>query len=314
MVSFDKAVGLYHFLGDKVPKNIPLVEPKPRTSNRWCRDGRALVAKVRAGESIRAAIDRAIGLLGGLGNAVSRGDKVLIKPNFNSPDPFPASTDLEFLRATIEMLLELGVRVVIGESAGGVWRPTRNVFRKAGVDKMARSLNVELVALEDRTDWVKVKVDGDYLGAIAMPRLAYESDKLIYLPCMKTHRLAWYSGALKLAFGFVHPGERRAFHLSHLQQKVAEVNLCWQPDLILMDGRKAFVTGGPDQGELVEPGVLLASGDLIATDVEAIKVLLTYPTRNKLPANPWKLPQIVTARKHRLGADSYDVIEERCSL
>jgi uncharacterized protein (DUF362 family) len=128
---------------------------------------------------------------------------------------------------------------------------------------------------------------------------------------MKTHQLAWFSGAMKLAFGFVAPGQRRSFHFGHLQQKLAEVNLCWQPDLIIVDGRKAFVTGGPDKGQLVEPGIMIASGDLIATDIEMMKVLLAYKVSNKLPADPWQLPQVVTALKHQLGAakGGYLVIE-----
>jgi uncharacterized protein (DUF362 family) len=154
-------------------------------------------------------------------------------------------------------------------------------------------------------------IDGDYLSSVIMPRSAYEADKLVYLPCLKTHQLAWFSGAMKLAFGFVAPGQRRSFHLGYLQQKLAEVNLCWQPDVIIMDGRKAFVSGGPDKGQLVEPGILIASGDLVDTDIEAMKILLAYKASNKIPTDPWQLPQVVTAMKHKLGADkdSYIVIE-----
>jgi uncharacterized protein (DUF362 family) len=125
---------------------------------------------------------------------------------------------------------------------------------------------------------------------------------MVYLPCMKIHDLGAFSGAIKLAFGFVAPRQRRSFHLSHLQEKLAQVSLCWQPDLIVMDGRKAFVSDGRAKGQLVEPGLVLPSGDLIAIDVEAIKVLLDYWASNKLPANPWELPQIATALKHALGA------------
>ena len=54
-----------------------------------------------------------------------------------------------------------------------------------------------------------------------------------------------------------------------------------------MDGRKAFVSGGPDKGQLAEPGLVLVSGDLIATDVEAMKIILSYKARNKLTEDPW---------------------------
>ena len=310
--SVDNLIGLYHFVSDRTPRNVPLVKPKPRRANAWRKNGKAIVAKVTADEDIRYSIDRAIAMLGKLGQAISRGDNVLVKPNFNSPDPFPASTDLTFLRAVVEMLLEVGAKVTIGESSGGIWRPSRNVFSKLGVYELARNMDVKLIAFEDRAhDWVRIKIDGDYLSTVTMPLSAYEADKIVYLPCMKTHTLAGFSGALKLAVGFAHPGERRAFHISHLQQKIAEVSLCWQPDLIIMDGRKAFVSGGPDKGQRVGPGLILASGDLIAIDVEAMKVLLAYKAKKKLFMDPWQPPQIVTALKHGLGVGKggYAIVE-----
>ena len=313
MASFiDTVVGVYHFVTDRAPKNAPLVDPKPRTANPWCRDGQALVARVTAGGDISASVDSVIALLGDLGQAIDRGDKVLVKPNFNSPDPFPASTDLVFLQAVVELLLEAGTTVTIGESSGGIWRPTRNVFGKLGVFEMAKRLNVELLAFEDKADgWVRVKVDGDYLSVVTMPRSAYEADKLVYLPCMKTHSTARFSGALKLTVGFMHPGERRALHARHLEQKVAEISLCWLPDLIVMDSRKAFVSGGPATGQLAEPGLLLASADPVAIDIEAMKVISSYGAENKLFPEPWQSPQITTALKHGLGSgkDSYIVAE-----
>jgi len=313
MVSFiDKIIGVYHFLSDRTPRNIPLVAPKPHVVNPWRRNGQVLVARVIASRDIRDSIDRAIALLGHLGQAIDRGDKVLVKPNFNSPDPYPGSTDLIFLRAVVELLLEAGTKVTIGESAGGIWRPTRNVFRKLGMFELARYLDVELVAFEDKVnDWVRIKINGYYLDIVTMPRSAYEADKIVYLPGMKTHYIARFSGALKLVVGFMHPGERRTLHARHLEQKVAEISLCWQPNLILMDARKAFLSSGPAKGQLAEPGLLLACGDLVAIDVEAMKVLLTYKAKNRLPADPWQLPRIVTALRHSLGAgkNGYIVVQ-----
>ena len=308
----DKIVGVYHFLTDRVPGDIPLVDPRPRPANPWLRNGQALVAKVKAGGDVRAVIERAIALLGSLEQVIGKGDRVLLKPNFNSEDPYPGSTDLVFLRAVVELLLEAGAKVTIGESSGAIWRPTRKVFRKVSVFEVARDLGVELIAFDDKSDdWVRVKVNGDYLSSVSMPRSAYEADKIVYLPCVKTHYLARFSGALKLAVSFMHPGERRAIHASHLEQKIAEISLCWQPNLIIMDGRKAFVSGGPARGQLVEPEVVLASGDLVAIDVEAIKVLLAYEANNKLMADPWQLPQVVTALRHGLGTgeNRYIVVE-----
>jgi len=59
----DKAIGLYHFLSDRTPRNVPVVDPKPRAINPWCKNGQALVAKVRAGEDVRLSVNKAIALL-----------------------------------------------------------------------------------------------------------------------------------------------------------------------------------------------------------------------------------------------------------
>lgn len=302
MEFIDRIIGVYHFLTDRVPGGIPVVDPKPRNVNPWLRDGQALVSKVAAGGDIRDAVGRSVACLGDLRQVIGRGDRVLVKPNFNSPDPYPGSTDLEFLRAVLEVLLETGASVTIGESSGGVWRPTRKVFQKVGLFDLVRDYDVPLIAFEDRTsDWVRVKVKGDYLDTVCAPRLAYEADRVVYLACMKTHQLSGYSGALKLAVGFMHPGERRSLHARDLKRKLAEISLCWQPNLIIMDGRKSFISGGPATGQLAEPRVILASGDLVAIDVEAMSILLGYRARNKLPADPWQAPEIVTALGHGLG-------------
>ena len=50
------------------------------------------------------------------------------------------------------------------------------------------------------------------------------------------------------------------------RQMIAEINSNYNLDFVLMDGIKAFVTGGPDRGTLVEPNLLLASRDRVAID------------------------------------------------
>jgi uncharacterized protein (DUF362 family) len=97
-------------------------------------------------------------------------------------------------------------------------------------------------------------------------------------------------------------------HMGNLERKIAEFGLALQPDLIIMDGRKAFVSGGPAKGELVEPGVIMASGDLVAIDVEALKILGSYGAKNRLLPNPYDSPQIVTALGLGLGSKDYEVI------
>jgi uncharacterized protein (DUF362 family) len=288
---------------------LDIVPPGPRKENPFRKDGVTLVSKVKVEHDLKASVVKAVELIGGPGKVISPGDRVILKPNFNSPDPYPGSSDLEFLKVVVQILREAGAKVVVGESSGGIWRPTRKVMVKLDALRQLTDIGAEVIAFDDRAwDWVRVRVDGDYLKEVTVPRSVYEADKIVYLPCMKTHQIARFTLSLKLAVGFVHPGERRSMHMRNLERKIAEFNLALQPDLIIMDGRKAFVSGGPATGELVEPGVIMASGDQIAIDVEALKILGSYKAKNRLLPNPYDSPQIVTALRHRLGSKEYKVV------
>jgi uncharacterized protein (DUF362 family) len=305
----DTLAGLCHFLFDRVPQGLDIVPPRPRKENPFRKDGVTLVSKVKVEHDLKASVVKAVELIGGPGKVISPGDRVILKPNFNSPDPYPGSSDLEFLKVVVQILREAGAKVVVGESSGGIWRPTRKVMVKLDALRQLTDIGAEVIAFDDRAwDWVRVRVDGDYLKEVTVPRSVYEADKIVYVPCMKTHQIARFTLSLKLAVGFVHPGERRSMHMRNLERKIAEFNLALQPDLIIMDGRKAFVSGGPATGELVETGVIMASGDQVAIDVEALKILGSYKAKNRLLPNPYDSPQIITALRHRLGSKEYKVV------
>lgn len=284
---------------------VPTVKPKPRRTNIWKADDKAIVSIVQAQADLKASVRRSLDLLGGLDRLVKPGDDIFLKPNFNSADPFPASTDMPFLRTMVDLLREAGARrISVGDCSGRVYWPSRQQMERMGAVQLAKDLDFELLAFEESDDYVKVDVGGEYLKEMHVPRAAYEADKMIYLPCLKTHRSARFTTSLKVALGFSAPGDRTMLHAGNLEEKVAEISLIWQPALIVMDARKSFITDGPASGTLAEPGVILASGDLVALDVEAVRILKSYPAQNRLDMDVWDFPQIKQAVKHGLGARS----------
>ena len=99
-----------------------------------------------------------------------------------------APADLEFLKMVVQLLMEAGAKVVVGESSGGIWRPTRKVMEKLDALRQLTDIGAEVIAFDDRAwDWVRVRVDGDYIKEVTVPRSVYEADKIVYLPCMRTH-------------------------------------------------------------------------------------------------------------------------------
>ena len=261
-----------------------------------------LVGRASAVGDLPGAVGRAVELAGGLEGRVSPGDKVLIKGQYNSPDRYPASSDPGFIRAVVGLLRDHGVRdITLGASSGLAWAPTSRVLENKKVPRLARDLGIRLVNFDDG-EWVEVEIEGRYLNRVLVTAAAMEADRIIYLPHMKTHKLARFTLSLKFAVGLTEPESRRFLHAGDLEEKVVEINLAVKPDLIIMDGRKCLVTGGPAHGRRKKAGVVLASSDMVALDVEALKILKSFKAANRLDMPVWDLPQIAAARRLGLGS------------
>ena len=270
--------------------------------NVFISEGKALVSQVRCDGDLKQNIAQAVAAIGGFQRLVEPGNAILLKPNFNTADPPPASSDPHFVKAVIELLYEHGAgRVVVGESSM-ISRSTRDTLRQTGMLQAAEEAGAEVIIF-DEGEWVPVRIGGRYLKRVALAKAGLEAQKIVYVCCLKTHRLADFTLSLKLAMGFVRRRDRVLMHLWRLSEKLAELNLAIAPDLIIMDGRRCFIAGGPSSGELREPSLILASGDRIAIDVEGLKVIQSYPGHS-LKKNPWELTMIRRAVELGLGATS----------
>jgi uncharacterized protein (DUF362 family) len=271
-------------------------------SNPFVEDGKPLMSKIEATEKPKRDILKAVDAVGGFRSIINKGDKVLVKPNYNSADTPPASTEPEFLKAIVELLFTHGAeKVVVGESSWQMLK-TRKALDKTGTLAALEGTGAE-IAFFDEGNYLKTEVGGEYLKHVNLTEQAMGFDKLIYSCCMKTHFRADFSLSLKLAFGFTKKSDRIEFHLRHLKEKLVDLNLVVQPNLIIMDGRTCFISGGPFNGEVRKPNLVLASGDRIAMDVEAIKVIEGFEG-SSLKDDPWSYTQIQRAKALGLGVKS----------
>lgn len=73
-------------------------------------------------------------------------------------------------------------------------------------------------------------------------------------------------------------------HISrNLQEKIAELNLAYEVDLVVLDGSRVFISGGPDKGELAEPQTTVASKSRVQADIAAYKLLVDWGANLSLP-------------------------------
>ena len=91
---------------------------------------------------------------------------------------------------------------------------------------------------------------------------------------------------------------------------IAEINAAYAPDLIVMDGVEAFVTGGPAKGKKVEAGVVLAATDRVAIDAVGVAILRLFGTTKEVSQGRiFDQEQIARAVELGLGVDTPERIQ-----
>jgi uncharacterized protein (DUF362 family) len=293
-----------------------IVQPHPRTKNVFTENNLPVVAKAPFvnGDYLPERLNAAMALLGGIEKAIKPGDKVILKPNFNCSYETPLSTDLGILAAAIELLVDAGAKVTVAEMSGRADGPTHKVATNLGVFPVLKRFGVPLIEFEEE-EWVELEVPGKYWKSYHVPRSMYEADKRVYLSNMRCHSSARFSVSLKLGVGWLSVDDREILHSDRITTEgmVAELHLGWQPNLILVDGRRSTVNWH-GRGPYVFPNVLMASGDLVAIDSEAVKLLKQYPADNRIGVPLESLDQLRVASEHGLGSFQYILKEAEAHL
>lgn len=244
------------------------------------------------------------------------GKRVLIKPNFNTADPTPGSTHNDTLSQLIVELRDRGGQdITIGESSGPP--ATNNVLAQKGILNMANDLNVNIINYEELKgdDWVHFNPEGiHWTNGFSLPRVAVESEYFVSTCCLKTHAYGGvFTMSLKLAVGLTPKAIRGGMHAlssSHMRRMIAELNIGYKPDLIVLDGIDAFTDGGPSQGTLKHANVLIGGTDRIAVDVVGLAILKDLGSNNVIMNTKiFEQEQIQRAVELGLGISSSEHIE-----
>lgn len=250
-----------------------------------------------------------------------QGKQVFIKPNYNTGDPAPAATDPAMLEALVQEIQGAGASAItVGDRSG--MAETRSAMQQMQVFALAERYGFTPMVFDElgREDWQYFDSEGtNWSRGFAIARPVLDADAVINVCCLKTHRFGGhFTLSLKNTIGMVAryvPGDghdyMRELHRSDNQRlMIAEVNRAYRPTLNLIDGVDAFVGGGPEQGERVRAGVMLASSDRIAIDAVGIAILRMLGTTPEVSAGSiWSQTQIRRAADLGLGAVSADQIE-----
>lgn len=259
-----------------------------------------------------SGIKRAVDILGI--NPV-KGNDALLKPNFNTADPFPASTHNDTLINLILHLKKMGAKsITIGERSGPP--DTDEVLRDKGIYDICKKLDVGLINFEELSsrEWVKIKPkDSHWNDGFYVAKPVLDSKCIVTTCCLKTHK---YSGvftmSLKLSVGVTHKKNMTELHTSFrsMRKMIAEINQAYNPSLILLDGIEAFVDGGPAKGTMKKADVIIAGIDRIAIDTVGLSILKDLGSNSAImDTNIFEQEQIARAVELGLGISKPEDIE-----
>ena len=291
----------------------PEAQAPPIRPPRLKKDGRSTVALVRGhtrDEAIRLAVEK----LGGIRRVIGSPAPVLLKPNFNSADPFPASTHPDTLKTVVALLKEAGCDdLAVGEMGGLLSLPARGNFERWGINDFQERTGVSLLRF-DEEPWVKARAPGAirWGGWVhCLERLLRPGQHVVNLPTMKSHGGGpRFSLSLKNVYGFVHPRDRvRAHFVSQMAEMIMETNLLYTPSFIVLDGTKCWISGGPYTGEEREPNVVIAGDDRVAVDVVGAAVVRAMGSELLRDYPVWSHRQIRRAVELGLGARGPEEVE-----
>lgn len=255
-----------------------------------------------------------------LGMPDVKGKRVLLKPNFNSADPTPASTHNDVLRTLVELLWEGEAHSITVADRSGMGE-THKVMEQKGIFAMAAELGFRTLVLDElgAKDWVQIQPPGSHWSrGFLFARPILEADVIVQTCCLKTHRYGGhFTLSLKNSVGMVarygpdYYDYMAELHSSpHQRKMIAEINFAYKPALVVLDGVEAFVTGGPERGKKVQAEVILAGTDRVAIDAAGVAILRLFGTTPEVERGPvFAQEQIARAVELGLGISRSEEIQ-----
>ncbi|UCG88533.1 MAG: DUF362 domain-containing protein [Gemmatimonadota bacterium] len=285
----------------------------------WPAPSTATVGMVTVGAGGRdAAIRQAVELAGA---PELSGKWVALKPNFNSAHAFPGSTHPETLESMVGLIKDLdAARITVADRSG--MGDTRQVMEDLGVMQQAEALGFEALPLQDlpAEGWVKVDhADLHWSRGYHLGSIYRQTDAIVQTCCLKTHRFGGhFTLSLKNSVGMVakqvpgidHDFMRELHGSEHQRRMIAEINLSYQPAIVVMDAVECFTDRGPEAGTVERPNLVLASSDRVALDAVGVAILRDKETTSQVSDGPvFRLEQIERAVELGIGVANPDQIE-----
>lgn len=227
-------------------------------------------------------------------------ENVLIKPNLRAAGGIKykkcAITNPIIVKSLAERLLDLGKYVTIAECTSSRYI-TKKALENSGIKSMEK-IGVEVLNL-NLCETKNIKINGGTLKEIEVSLPIVNSDFVISLPVMKTHKLTLVTLNLKNMMGATSEMGPSRMHCAGIHQSIADINTVIKPDLCIIDATKAMEGSGPVRGSEVILNTLIGGYDPVSVDSIGAKIM---------GFDPYKIEHILLAEKRGVGKIKPDIV------
>ncbi len=205
---------------------------------------------------------------GGMGQFVSKGDVVVIKPNISwaRPPHLAATTNPEVLQGVVELCQEAGAKKV--RIADNTIENAKFCFSVSGAAAISKNTGADLI-YPSSSLMREMKLQGHRLDVWPVFLPLVEADKVINLPVAKDHILSSLTLGMKNWFGAI--GGRRGSLHRDIHPNIVDLAQFFKPTITLIDATRIMTRNGPSGGstsDVVKKNTLILSDDPVAADAK----------------------------------------------
>ena len=230
-------------------------------------------------QQLKSSIEHLLQPLGGIGNFVNQGDRVLLKPNLltGSRPTKECITRPEIVYCVAQLVKEAGGKPFLGDSPA--FGSARGVAKANGYLPLCEELDLPIIEFKGQ----RYATENPNFQHLRLSKEAMDADVVINLPKVKSHMQLTLTMGVKNLFGCV-PGKMKAWwHMeagkdaNRFGEMIVETAKAIAPDLTIIDGIIGHEGNGPSGGEPRELGILGASSDVFALDRAIVEILNVDP-------------------------------------
>jgi uncharacterized protein (DUF362 family) len=226
-------------------------------------------------DDVAAAVQRAMELAGWR-ELIPRGAPVALKPNLGWDLFLPGATTSPWVLEGVVRTIRDWVGALYVVESDQVVVDVEKAFRLNRIDRVCREYDLTWVNMTRGPMQRVPHPNGRVLKELTVPEILLRT-KLVTVPVMKTHNKTVITGAIKNQWGCL-PMFRHNYHLV-LDAALADINAVARPCFAVMDATIGLEGNSPKSGIPKVVNRVLASGDCVALDAVAAKVMGFDPAR-----------------------------------